>query len=350
MEPVTPALDALGSSFLPAVGSLSFGRPDVLYLLLVLPVWWVIVWPRAGRGVLFSRGESARRTAGWGRIPHGILVLILPLVLRSLVMGSLVVALADPHRTELTPEIATRGKGIGLAVDLSSSMLAKDMEGGRDRITVAREAAVRFAEGRPLDELSLIGFSGQAVTRVPPTSDSRLIVQGVESLRVQLVRDGTDISGALLTVVSRMRESEREPRVVILLTDGAHNGVGVPPLAAARAAAALGVRVHAISVLGPEAGARLQATGAARAGSGDGQNMRTVLEGIAGVTGGRYFHASSGTALDSIYREIDRIEQPVEEVTEVGTTHPVRAWPLLAGLLFLGLEGVLRGSRLGVVT
>jgi Ca-activated chloride channel family protein len=164
------------------------------------------------------------------------------------------------------------------------------------------------------------------------------------------VRDGTDVSAALLTTVARLHESEREPRVVILLTDGAHNGVGIPPMTAARAAEALGVRVHAISVLGPEAGDRSGAARGTGASAGGSQgDMRTVLEGISALTGGVYFHASSGAALDSIYREIDRIERPVEEITEVEVAHSVRGWPLLAGLLFLGLEGVLRGSRLGVV-
>ena len=78
-------------------------------------------------------------------------------------------------------------------------------------------------------------------------------------------------------------------------------------------------------------------------------DMRTVLQGIAAITGGAYFHASTGAALDSIYREIDRIERPETVVTDLEITYPIRAWVLLAGVLLLGLEGVLRGSRYAVI-
>ncbi|MEX2581740.1 MAG: VWA domain-containing protein [Gemmatimonadota bacterium] len=328
---------------------LEFARPEFLYLLLILPVWWMLVWPRAGAGVLHARGDSAHRLRRlWGA--PSALVLLLPRLMRTVAIGALILALADPQRVEIVRETSLQGKGMGLVVDLSSSMLAEDMEAGETRIDVARSAAVRFAEGRLLDELSLVGFASRALTRVPPTRDPGLIVGGVETLEIQLVGDGTDISGALLTSVAGLVESEREPRVVVLLTDGAHNGSGVQPLAAARAAPALGVRVHAISIVGPEdsiARARREARTALRPSSAS--DMQTVLAGIAEITGGEYFHATSGTALDSIYSEIDGIEEPTELVTEIETRHSERLWLLLIGLSVLGGEALLRGSRWGVV-
>jgi Ca-activated chloride channel family protein len=153
----------------------------------------------------------------------------------------------------------------------------------------------------------------------------------------------------LLTAVGRLLHSDREPRVVILLTDGAHNGTGVRPLAAARAAAALGVRVHAISVLPPEDSQQAAARRLYYRGPDPTTEMRTVLGGIADLTGGRYFHASSAAALDSIYRVIDRIEAPTEVVTGAEVRHPLRLWFILAGLLFVGGEAFLRGSRWGVI-
>lgn len=327
-------------------------RPDALYLLLLLPVWWALVWPRAGGGVLFTRGDAARTVVG--AAPAGLL--LLPVLLRSLAMAALVIALADPHRVEMGEEASIEGMGIGLVVDLSTSMLATDMEEGGERISVAREAAIHFALGRPHDELSLVGFAREAVTRVPPTRDRELIVHGVETLEIGLVRDGTDISMALLTAVTRLLESEREPRVVILLTDGAHNGTGVPPLTAARAAAALGVRVHTVSVLGAEAASRSRGAGAngelggaARFARQAEEEMRTVLQGIGEITGGEYFHATHGAALDSIYREIDRLEPTREGVTEREERRSERGWPLLFALVFLALDVTVRGSRWGVI-
>lgn len=325
-----------------------FARPELLYLLLFIPLWFLLVWPWTRRGVLFTRSESVRRSAGV--VGGSAIVLLLPRVLRAGAMAALIVALAHPQSTEVVRELSTTGKGMGLAVDLSSSMLAGDMERGASRIDVAREAAIRFAENRPHDELSLIGFSGEALTRVPPTTDPNLIVEGVRSLEVQLVRDGTDISAALLTTLDQLMLSEREPRVIVLLTDGAHNGVGVPPLTAARAAEALGVRVHAISVLGPEAAAAAEeARQMALARGTPSGDMQTVLSGIAQITGGEYFHATTAAALDAIYEEISRIEAPGQEVTESEERRSNRTVPLLAGLLLLTGDLLLRGSRWGVI-
>lgn len=330
---------------------LEFARPEALYLLLLLPAWWLLVWPRAGSGVLFTRGEAARGLRGLGGA-GAALVLMLPRALRAAAMAAVIVVLADPHRVEVVEEVEPRGKSIGLALDLSTSMLALDMDGGASRMSVAREAAARFARSRPHDELTLVGFAARAITRVPPTLDPGLIAAGIESLDVEVLSDGTDISAAVLTAVARLRESEREPRVLILLTDGAHNGVGVPPLAAARAAAAVGVRIHSISILGPgdapAGGAGVPAyLLESRRRTED--EMRTVLAGISEVTGGEYFHAANSAALDSAYREIDRIEAPVEEPTEREVSHPARALPILVGLVLVGLDALLHGSRWRVV-
>jgi Ca-activated chloride channel family protein len=175
--------------------------------------------------------------------------------------------------------------------------------------------------------------------------DSNLIVKGIESLQIQLLRDGTDISAGVLTATARLLESEREPRVMILLTDGAHNGAGVAPLAAARAAATFGIRIHTISIVGP----RDPGAGGAAAPNAAANEMATVLTAIASITGGKYFSASGPATLDSIYSQINRIEAPVEEVKTREIRHDERMWPLLAALLFLIVELLLRGSRWAII-
>jgi len=337
---------------IPEFARQDFARPELLSLLFLLPAWLFLVWPRAGRAMLFAPARLAGERGAWFHLRAGS-VLIVPRLLRALTLAAIVIALADPQRVEMDEETVVTGIGMALAVDLSTSMLAEDMGGERSRIDVAREAAVRFAASRPLDELSLVGFAGEALTRVPPTTDPDLVVAAVETLRLQLVRDGTDISAAVLTATARLLESEREPRVLVLLTDGAHNGTRVPPLAAARAAAALGVRVHAISVVGPVDTARAPAAARTTLARRQGDvliEMRTVLQGIADITGGRYFHAGSAQALDSIYAEIDRLEPPVETVTGSERRESERRWPLLFAFGLLGLESVLRSSRWSAVS
>jgi Ca-activated chloride channel family protein len=326
-------------------------RPAFLYLLLLLPLWWRLVWPRAAGGVLFPHAGAHAARAGGGPVP-GAILLVLPRILRVGALACLVVALAHPQRIEVVREPALRGKAMAIAVDISTSMLASDMEDGSTRMSVAREAAVRFAESRDLDELSLVAFAGQAVRRVPPTTDSDVIATGIETLDVQLVLDGTDISAAMLTSMASLIESDRDERVIVLLTDGAHNGTGVTPLTTARGAAALGMRVHSIALLGEpdlaSAPPTVRAAILARQSLVESE-MQTVLSAIAGITGGEYFRASNEAALDSIYQAIAEIEAPREEMEEREVPRSLRAWPLLAALLLIGLEAGLRGTRWGLL-
>ncbi|HET9947651.1 MAG TPA: VWA domain-containing protein [Longimicrobiales bacterium] len=324
---------------------IELARPELLWLLALLPLWALLVWPRAGRGVPYARASAAARPA---RRPDLVAaaVLLAPRALTAAALAVLVLALAGPERVLVEEERVLEGRGLGLVVDLSSSMLAEDMDTS-SRVSVARNAAIRFARRRVHDELSLVGFGSDALTRVPPTRDPELIVQGVESLDVELVRDGTDISGAVLAAVSRLLESEREPRVIVLLTDGAHNGAELPPLVTARAAAALGVRIHAISIVAPEQSAPSLA--AAMVQRRFGEERETVLQRLAAITGGEYFRATGPAALDSIYGEIDRLEAPVERVLRQERREPLRAWLFLLGLALVAAEALLRGSRWGVV-
>jgi Ca-activated chloride channel family protein len=267
-----------------------------------------------------------------------------PRLLRGATLATLVVALAGPERVHVVERISSDGMAIALAIDLSTSMLAEDMS-GQSRLEVAREAAVRFAASRPADELALVGFGGQAFTRIPPTTDKALVMSAVESLDVDLVRNGTDISGAILTSLARLLETEREPRVIVLLTDGAHNAAGVLPLVTARAAATMGVRIHAIGILSPD---QVSGTSGAVPGSAS-EEVETVLQGVSSLTGGRYFQAKSAADLDAIYREIDRMEEPVPRVTEVTVRHSARPWLLALVLLVVACDVAVRGSRWGVI-
>jgi Ca-activated chloride channel family protein len=316
-------------------------RPEILFLGLLIPAWCLYVWRRQGGGVLFSLA-GFMKPSGRSRAAGPTFLAAAPIALRAVTATCLIIALAGPQRieTELVPGSGVRG--IGLVLDLSTSMLADDMEGAPSRLEVAREAAIRFAERRSGDELSLVAFGGEAVTRVPPTLDERVIAAAVRSLRTDFVRNGTDVSGAVLTAITQLLSSDREPRVVVLLTDGAHNQAGVEPYATGRAAAALGVRVHSISIApGEEPGSLV----GGRASDAD---VETILSGVSSLTGGRYFRAASGAALDSIYVEIDQIESQ-SRPTERERRIPRERVFLTLALLLLAAEVSLRGSRWGIL-
>jgi len=325
---------------------IEFVRPDFLYLLALLPIWALLVWPRVGRGVLHTRGVAPGRGA-FGADVGAALVLFTPRLLMGGALAAIIVAVAGPERVDPTRDTILEGHGMALVIDLSSSMLAEDMGERRSRIEIAREAGVRFARRRVHDELSLIGFGSDALTRVPLTTDMDLVVHGVESLETQLVRDGTDISGAVLAASARLLESNRQPRVIVLLTDGAHNGTELPPLATARAAEALGIRIHAISILAPESAPNSRAAQIIQ--ERFGSERETVLMRLAAITGGQYFRATSPEALDSIYAEVDRIEAPTPRIIEDEVRAPLAAWFFMIGLVLLAAEGLLRGTRWGIV-
>ena len=126
---------------------IEFLRPDLLYGLLALPMWALLVWPRAGRGVLYTRGPGGERHGSAPWIPAAF-VRFAPKLLTAAALASLIVALAGPQRVEVVREEMLEGRGLSLVVDLSSSMLAEDMGDERSRLSVAREAAVRFAPDR----------------------------------------------------------------------------------------------------------------------------------------------------------------------------------------------------------
>jgi len=319
---------------------LQFSRPELLLLLLALLGWGVFVLRRSPSGVMLAEAEHLRRVVGPRRWRE-VFCRHLAFGLRVSSMICLVVAVAGPQRITLVESLSPRdtGRSIALAIDLSTSMLARDMGDGRTRVAVAREASLRFAEGRLDDELSLVAFGGEAVTRVPPTIDPRVIVAGVASLDVDFVRNGTNISEAILTAIAQLNGSDRETKVVILLTDGAHNQAGVTPYATARAASALGVRVHSISISSPDEGVD----------PGIGPEAETVLYGISELTGGRYFRATSAADLEAIYLEIDRVESSIEAPTTQEEREPWRGWFLAAALALLAMEILLRGSRWGVI-
>jgi Ca-activated chloride channel family protein len=148
-----------------------------------------------------------------------------------------------------------------------------------------------------------------------------------------MIRNGTNIAGGILTSLEQLLASEGEPRVIVLLTDGAHNGGG-SPLAAARAAAAVGVRIHSISLLSSTEEISTE--------------RETMLAQVSELSGGRYFRARSAEQLNAIYLQIDRMEVAAERIIEESVPRPQR-WPLVSALVLMALGAVLRGTRWGMV-
>jgi Ca-activated chloride channel family protein len=324
---------------------MSFESPWAFLLLALFPLWWLR--GRRRGGFRYSRGETALRA---GRRLNRWLA-SLPGVLRGLAVLLLIIALARPRTGVTMEEVEAEGIAIALVVDISSSMLALDMQ-PLDRLEVAKRTVREFVRSRRYDRIALVAFAGEALTLVPLTLDYGVVERAIERLDVNLLEDGTAIGTALATAANRLRRAPGESKVAILLTDGENNRGEVDPITAARATAAYGIKTYTIGV-GSE--------GVAPVPIGPGPlgmeyaNMRVrldedLLRRIAGITGGQYFRATNARALEEIYRQIDELEKtPVNVHRYVEFSDRFRPFVLLAALLVF-VEWVFRVRRYPLYT
>ena len=314
--------------------SFEFGQPSFLALLALLPAWWWWVRPKGLAGLLIARGEPAEALAlrGW----KARMLETLPNAMRLAALGFLVLALCQPRIVRTLEEPLTEGVGIAIAIDLSTSMWAADMAERTTRLQAAKTTVLRFLENRE-DDVGLVSFAGESLIRLPVTHDVYVVEMAVDEMEVGLLTDGTDIAGAIAAGAGLLRDTPHTSKVLILVTDGAHNKAGIVPAVAARAAAAFDVKVYPIAI-GDEPGPRAAVN-----------EMETVLTQTARITGGRYFRAPDVEALEAIYDEIDRLEVASEVITEREESVPLGLWLVIGSMVFLAGANTLRGSRWGVL-
>ena len=321
-----------------------FARPLLLMLLLALPLWWW--WRRRARGPSARYSDvgplaPVARTRRW--------LAGLPVGLRSLALGSWIVAAAGPRLGVSSSEMRSEGISIVLAVDVSSSMLAEDFAPS-NRLDVAKQQSIAFIRGRHDDRIGLVSFAAQALTQVPLTVDYPVLEQAVRNLNVGQLEDGTAIGTAIATAANRLRAAPGKSKVIVLLTDGVNNRGQVDPRTAADAAAAFGIKIYTIGV-GTEGQARLPigrgADGQIRYEMMPVEIDENLLRDVAQTTGGRYFRATDSEALARIFEQIDELEKTPVEITQYTQfRESVQPW-LLLGLGALALELVV--SATGVV-
>ena len=232
----------------------------------------------------------------------------LPFVLRLTALCLIIVAIARPRSSSQVEKIDTEGIDIVLAMDVSTSMLARDFT--PDRSSAAKDIAIEFIAQRPSDRMGIVVFAGESYTQCPLTTDRATLINMMKEVQTDLIEDGTAIGNGLATAVARMSGSDAPSRVVILLTDGVNNRGEVAPLTAAQIAKTYGIRVYTIGV-----GANGMAPYPVVTPWGIEERKIQVeideelLKGIAETTGGRYFRATDNTKLQEIYAEINRMEK-----------------------------------------
>jgi len=328
--------------------NIQFVHPGFFWLLLALPLlgWWYRRQYRRRYATIRmpSLGSVEGLTTWRSRLRPA-----LPL-LRLLAVVCLIIALARPQRILREEEIKAEGIDIMLAMDLSSSMLARDFE--PDRLEVCKRVASDFVDKRNYDRLGLVVFAGEAFTQTPLTTDHAVVKEFLSNLECGILEDGTAIGMGLATAVNRLKDSPSASKVVILLTDGVNNAGYIKPVTAAEIAQEFGIKVYTIGV-GTNGDALTPVSrrsdgryifGLARV-----EIDEDLLEEIAGMTGGKYFRALSAEGLEAIYQEIDSLEKTEIDVTVLKRYSEEFYWLAGLALLFVCLEVLLRYTLLRTI-
>jgi Ca-activated chloride channel family protein len=319
---------------------LTFKNPELFYLLLAivpLVAWYIFRQKRNTASIQVSSTASVFKAPKTLRhvLRHSIFVS------QMIALAFFIVVLARPQSSSNWENVTTEGIDIIIALDISSSMLARDFS--PDRLEAAKNVAMEFISGRQYDRMGLVVFAGEAFTQCPLTTDRAVLLNLFKDIKSGLIEDGTAIGNGLATAVSRLKDSEAVSRVVILLTDGENNRGEVAPMTAAEIAKTFGIRVYTVGVgsLGT-APYPVQTPFGIELRDMEVKIDEGLLTQMADVTGGKYFRATSNKKLEEIYKEIDALEKSKIDVKQYSRKSEEFLPFAILGALFLIAGIVLR--------
>ncbi|MGB5356257.1 MAG: VWA domain-containing protein [Eudoraea sp.] len=323
--------------------NVEFANPQFFWLFLLLPL--ALVWH------FFMRKEetaSLKIPSIEGFSAKDILPKLKPLLfaLRIIALAAIIIAMARPQTEEISTQTkTTKGIDIVIAIDISSSMLARDLK--PNRLSALKEVAADFIRKRPSDRIGLVAYAGESYTKTPITSDKGIVLNSLKDITYGQLTDGTAIGMGLATSVNRLKESKSISKVIILLTDGVNNSGFIEPKTAADLAVEFDIKTYTIG-LGTNGNALSPVAynddGSYRYGMREVEIDEELLKEIASVTGGKYFRATDNEKLEAIYDEINKLEKTeVEEFKYYKYEEKFRPWVLLAGALLL-IEWFMRNT------
>ena len=327
------------------INNIEFSSPYWLLLLAIIPLMLLYKYYSKRQEIepmTFSTLESISGLYSWKEKA------IKPLpILRYLALAALILAMARPQQTLKEEVVKAEGIDIILAMDLSSSMLAKDFD--PDRLTVSKEVAAKFVDKRVYDRIGLVVFAGDSFTQTPLTTDHNILKDFLANIVCGMLDDGTAIGMGLATATNRLKNSKSKSKVIILLTDGVNNAGYIKPLTAAEIAKEYDMKIYTIGV--GTTGAALTPVNRRN----DGKFVfgmskvnidEKLLSEISKMTGGRYFRATDEAMLNSIYDEIDQLEKTEMEVNVFKRYKDIFRIPLMLAFGLLLLEFILRQTVL----
>ena len=323
--------------------NITFLHPAFFWLFTLIPfviAWYVWKRNKQNATLKVSTIKGFQTTSSW-------LAKLKPLlfVLRILTLSLIITALARPRTVDVSNKTkTTRGIDIVMAIDVSGSMLARDLK--PNRLESLKKVAGDFVKGRPNDRFGIVVYAAESYTKTPVTSDKSIVLDAIRGIKYDnVIQDGTGIGMGLATDVNRLKDSKAKSRVIILLTDGVNNAGFIEPETAADIAKEYGLKVYTIG-LGTNGNA--ESPYAYAPNGGFLYRMMPVeideqlMKNIAIKTDGKYFRATSNSKLQEIYEEINKLETTeIEEQKFYNYDEKFRSLIWLAGLLLL-IEILLR--------
>ena len=320
-----------------------FVNPELFWILLLFPLllFWFFWKKNQQTAVLkISSLKGFYTSKNWLAKLRPILF-----VIRLCVLALIITAMARPRTVDESTRIkTTKGIDIVIAIDVSASMLARDLK--PNRLEALKKVASRFIQARPNDRLGLVEYAGESYTKTPLTSDKNIVLSSLKSIKYNTtITGGTAIGMGLATSVNRLKESRAKGKVIILLTDGVNNSGFIDPKIASELAIEFGIKVYTIG-LGSN-GMALSPIGILPDGSFQYGNIQVeideeLLKQIAETTGGKYFRATSNTKLEEIYAEINKLEKTEIEETKYKSYNELFRPLILAAFGLLLFELLIR--------
>jgi len=325
------------------MNNFEFVNPNIFWLFLLIPIligWYY--WKRKKQ-----TAELKISSIKGFKIEQSWLAKLRPLlfVLRLLTVSALIIAMARPRTVdESTKTKTTQGIDIVIAIDVSASMLARDLK--PNRLEALKDVAARFITDRPNDRIGIVEYAGESYTKTPLTSDKSIVLSALRDIKYNTIIDGgTAIGMGLGTSVNRLKDSRAKSKVIILMTDGVNNSGVIDPKIASELAVEFGIKAYTIG-LGSNGMAvspiGIRGDGSFQYGQQQVEIDEALMKEIAKTTGGKYFRATSNTKLQEIYDEINKLEKTdIEEFKYTNYNELFRFWVLL-GLAILLVELLLR--------
>ena len=321
-----------------------FHNPEFLWLLILIPflgLWYFLMRKKESAVLTISNTKGFRAN-------NSIVAKLRPMlsVLRMITIVLLIVAMARPRNVEVNTKTKTnRGIDIVMAIDVSASMLAKDLK--PNRLEALKVVATNFVNRRPNDRIGIVVYAGESFTQTPITSDKGIVKNTISEIKWGQLDGGTAIGMGLGSAVNRLKESKAKSKVIILLTDGVNNSGFVDPKTATELAKEMNIKVYTVGIgtngmadfpFSKDRNGRLQF-----------KKLKVeideeLLQFIADETNGQYFRATDNMTLQEIYDEIDSLEKTkIEEFKYYNYQEKYRYLILIAGIL-LFIEFILRNT------